>query len=78
MKNRSLKHSDKKSGRKKPRTDDIDAVDHPAPDSLQEKENDSKTPKSKKLNSAHPCQLKLKKGKKHQKIPQNCDFKSDN
>ena len=70
---RSLKRSDKKSGRKKPRTNDIDAVVHPAPDSLQEKENDIKTPKSKKkLKFSSPVSVKAEKGeeipKKSQKI----------
>jgi hypothetical protein len=44
---RSLKRSDDKSGRKKPRVNDIDAIVNPAPDSVA-KEVEKKTPKSKK------------------------------
>ena len=59
---RSLKRSDKKSGRKKPRTNDIDAVVHPVPDSP-ERENDIKTPKSKKkLKFSSPVSVKAEKG----------------
>ncbi|KAK3108798.1 hypothetical protein FSP39_015983 [Pinctada imbricata] len=49
---RSLKRSDKKSGRKKPRINDTDPVIIPAPDSIlntpKQPHVDSKTPKSKK------------------------------
>ena len=73
---RSLKRSDKKSGRKKPRTNYIDAVVHPAPDSLQEKENDIKTPKSKKkLKFSSPVSVKAEKGGRNtKKIPKNYDL----
>lgn len=45
---KKFKRSDKKSGRKKPRTKDVDTTVHPAPDSIQEQNAEPNTPKSKK------------------------------